>query len=351
MQTITLSQMAGRQLPLFSLIVPAWLVAVMSGWRGCAECWPAIVVCGGSFAGLQFLTSNFHGPTLVDVIGGLGSLVALAVFLQFWQPAEVWRFADAPRARSSKLGLAQHEIIHAWMPWVILSLMVFLWGWPSFKTFLDGGKPENRNALFGISKLSFEVPQLHNVVHAVAPVAKILPGSDAADEPVKAIYNLNWLSATGTGIFLAAILTACWLRIAPRVFMRQFVDTLWRMRLALLTIACMLGLAYVTKYSGADATLGLAFTHTGWLYPFFAPLLGWLGVAIDRLGHFFKRAVWQFAKDHGRAIKSAGGVDRRLEQHRRRDGKNDRRTEHRRSRRGHGTDRRRRGDLAIRLPA
>ncbi len=166
------------------------------------------------------------------------------------------------------------------MPWVILSLMVFLWGWPSFKTFLDGGKPENRNALFGISKLSFEVPQLHNVVHAVAPVAKILPGSDAADEPVKAIYNLNWLSATGTGIFLAAILTACWLRIAPRVFMRQFVDTLWRMRLALLTIACMLGLAYVTKYSGADATLGLAFTHTGWLYPFFAPLLGWLGVAL-----------------------------------------------------------------------
>ncbi len=101
---ITLSQMAGRQLPLFSLIVPAWLVAVMSGWRGVRECWPAIVVCGGSFAGLQFLTSNFHGPTLVDVIGGLGSLVALAVFLQFWQPAEVWRFADAPARRSSKLG-------------------------------------------------------------------------------------------------------------------------------------------------------------------------------------------------------------------------------------------------------
>ncbi|HEY4308605.1 MAG TPA: lactate permease LctP family transporter [Pirellulales bacterium] len=275
-----LSQMAGRQLPLFSLIVPAWLVAVMSGWRGVRECWPAIAMCGGSFAGLQFLTSNFHGPTLVDVIGGLGSLVALAVFLQFWQPAVVWRFPDAAPAPVEKTRLTRGAIMYAWMPWVILSVMVFLWGWPSFKTALNGGTTENPNALAGISKLTFEVPGLHNVVYPTAPVANVAPGRDRADKPLPATYDLNWLSATGTGIFLAAIITAFWLRIAPGVFVRQFFETLWRMRLALVTIACMLGLAFVTKFSGADATLGLAFTHTGWLYPFFAPLLGWLGVAL-----------------------------------------------------------------------
>jgi lactate permease len=275
-----LSQMAGRQLPLFSLIVPAWLVAVMSGWRGVRQCWPAIVVCGGSFATLQFLTSNFHGPALVDVVGGLGSLVALAVFLRFWQPAEVWRFQDAPPIVAEAKPLTRRQIAHAWMPWALLSVMVFLWGWPSFKSELNGETPGGPNVLAGISKFTWEVPGLHNVVYRTAPVVELQPGDEHAAVAEKAIYEFNWLSATGTGIFLAAVLSACWLRIGPRAFVRQFFDTLWRMRLALLTIACMLALAFVTKYSGADATLGLAFTHTGWLYPFFAPLLGWLGVAL-----------------------------------------------------------------------
>jgi lactate permease len=316
---MTLSQMAGRQLPLFSLMIPAWLVAVMSGWKGVKGCWPAILVCGGSFAAIQFLTSNFHGPTLVDVFGGVGSLVTLAVFLQFWQPKETWRFAEErdeggkeenndesgmmsdelsaqnPNSKSihhssfithhSSLAprpspLTPSQIAYAWMPWVLLSAMVFFWGWPAWKTYLNGGDEKHPNSLAGYSRLTFAVPWLHEVVYRTQPVVKVPPGSDRAEKPEKAVYELNWLSTTGTGVFLAAILSAFWLRISLRVFFSEFARTLFRVRWALFTIACMLALAYTTKYSGADATLGLAFTHTGWFYPFFAPLLGWLGVAL-----------------------------------------------------------------------
>src|SRR5262245_5356684 len=133
---MALSQMAGRQLPLFSLIVPAWLVAVMSGWRGVVGCWPAIAVCGGTFALFQFLMANFHGPALVDVVGGLGSLIALAVLLHFWQPTTIWRFPDEAPAVGRVPGppLTIRQVVHAWMPWVFLSALVFLWGWPSVRT-------------------------------------------------------------------------------------------------------------------------------------------------------------------------------------------------------------------------
>jgi lactate permease len=282
---MALSQMAGRQLPLFSLIVPAWLVAVMSGWSGVRGCWPAILVCGGSFAGLQFAVANYLGPTLVDVIGGLGSLIVLTVFLRFWQPREVWRFEDADRGESAQpppdaRPLTSSQIAYAWMPWVLLSVMVFLWGWPNFKTLLNGGPADSPNALAGISKLSFEAPGLHNRVYRTAPVAPVPAGADRAETAEAAVYDFNWLSATGTGIFLAAVLSGLWLGTPPVAFARQFIETLWKMRWALATIACMLALAFVTKYSGGDATLGLAFTRTGWLYPFFAPMLGWLGVAL-----------------------------------------------------------------------
>ena len=156
-----LSQMAGRQLPLFSLIVPAWLVATMSGWRGVCGCWPAILVCGGSFAGIQFWISNFHGPELVDVVGGLGSLVLLTIFLRFWQPKQIWRFADeAPPATAASAlpPLTAGQVCYAWMPWVLLSVLVFLWGWPGIKTFLNGGDLNNRNALAGRSVVLWEVP-------------------------------------------------------------------------------------------------------------------------------------------------------------------------------------------------
>lgn len=279
---MALCQMAGRQLPFFSLIVPAWLVAVMSGWRGVIGCWPAIVVCGGVFALLQFLTANYHGPTLVDVVGGLGSLVALAVMLRFWQPKEIWRFPDEPPHSETHATepLTTKQVFVAWMPWVFLSIFVFVWGWPAVKVTLNGGAADHPNVLAGYTRFSFAVPGLHNRIYRTAPVAPVAEGSDRTSEAEKAVMEIPWLATTGTGIFLAAILTALWLRIPVNEFAAQFRRTLWEMRWALFTIASMLALAFTTKYGGSDATMGLAFTRTGWLYPFFAPLLGWLGVAL-----------------------------------------------------------------------
>jgi lactate permease len=278
-----LSQMAGRQLPFFSLIVPAWLVAVMSGWRGVVACLPAIAVCGGAFAVVQFLTSNLHGPTLVDVAGGLAAMLALAILLRVWQPKDHFECTEVAAANlksdSTMTGntpiapLTAGRVAYAWMPWVLLSMMVFTWGWPAVKVALNGGTAEAPNALSGVSKLSWEVPRLHQQVARVSPVVPEV-------SPENAVYDFNWLSTTGTSIFLAAVLTGVWLRVPPGAFVRLFCQTVWSMRAALVTIACMLALAFVTKYSGTDATLGLAFTRTGWLYPFFAPLLGWLGVAL-----------------------------------------------------------------------
>lgn len=278
---LTLCKMAGRQLPIFSLIVPAWLVAVMSGWRGVIGCWPAIVVCGGTFASLQFVTSNFHGAALVDVVGGLGSLIVLAIMLRFWQPRQIWCFPDevASAERTEEAPLTRGQILYAWMPWVFLSVFVFAWGWPSVKDTLNGGPRDQPNALAGYTKFSLSVPRLQQI-YRTAPVAPVAEGSNRAEKPEKAVLDIPWLAATGTGIFLASILTALWLRISAKEFVAQFLRTLFEMRWALLTIAAMLALAFTTKYGGSDATMGLAFTHTGSFYPFFAPLLGWLGVAL-----------------------------------------------------------------------
>jgi lactate permease len=278
---MALSQMAGRQLPCFSLIVPAWLVATMAGWRGVLGCWPAILVSGGSFAGLQFLMANLHGPTLVDVVGGLGSLVSLTLFLRFWQPKQTWRFADEPPELTGNAPvLTGRQIAYAWFPWVVLSLLVFVWGSPEFRTLANGGEPSQPNVLSGVTKFSWPVAGLEGRIFRAAPVANVPAGATHAIDAEKAIYDFNWLSTTGSGIFVAAILSAIWLRIPAGQFVAQFVDTLVKMRWALVTIACMLAIAFVTKYSGSDATLGLAFTKTGALYPLFAPLLGWLGVAL-----------------------------------------------------------------------
>ncbi|MBI3863370.1 MAG: lactate permease LctP family transporter [Planctomycetia bacterium] len=279
---MALCRMAGRQLPLFSLIVPAWLVVVMSGWRGLVGCWPAVLVCGGTFAGLQFIMSNYHGPALVDVVGGMGSLIVLAMMLRFWQPREIWRFPDEPPAAemAAETPLATRQVVRAWMPWMFLSVLVFAWGWPAVKTTLNGGLADQPNVLAGYTRFTLPVAGLHNRVYRTAPVAPVAEGADRAAEAEKAVFEVPWLSATGTGIFLAAILTALWLRIPAREFAEQFGHTLWAMRWALFTIAAMLALAFTTKYGGSDATMGLAFTHTGPLYPFFAPLLGWLGVAL-----------------------------------------------------------------------
>jgi lactate permease len=296
-----LSAMAGRQLPLFSLIVPAWMVCTMSGWKGLWGVWPAVVVCGGVFAIVQFLVSNFMGPSLTDVLGGVAAMVSLAALLRVWRPREVWHF---PEERGSKASdstdnskikrYSRGEVASAWVPWAILSVCIFLWGFPQTRMLLDGGKPpapanasgtgaiekgaelrwwERPNSLADVSVLKWEVPKLHR---AVQPDSKVVGEA----EPLAAEFRFNWLSATGTSIFVAAVLSAFWLGITPYQFGRSFVHTFVRLRESLITIAAMLALAYVTRFSGSDVTLGLAFTRTGVLYPFFAAMLGWLGVAL-----------------------------------------------------------------------
>jgi lactate permease len=258
----SLSAMAGRQLPFFSLLVPAWLVWAMAGWRATLAVWPALLVCGGSFALVQFATANYHGPWLVDVAGGLVSLVSLALFLRVWQPRAAWHFADEQPSPRHELAHTRGEVLSAWMPWLLLSVFVFVWGLPAFKKALDA------------TVLRLPVPALHEQIRRQPPVVE--PG----EAPERAVYELNLLTATGTSIFCAAVVSAFWLRIAPARFLRVLARTIWAMRWPMVTIACMLAIAFTTRYSGMDATLGLAFTRTGWIYPLFAALLGWLGVAL-----------------------------------------------------------------------
>jgi lactate permease len=277
-----LSQMAGRQLPLFSVIVPVWLVMTMAGWRGALGVWPALAVCGISFASVQFAVANYLGPTLVDIAGGLAAIICLTVFLRFWRPRQVWHFPDEAHVEASphvdaslrdadaSLGetrpradspYTSRQIASAWVPWVLLTVFVFLWGLPAVKGVL--GKPA----------VTVNVPALHNQIARDYPVVQ-------QRKVEEAVFNFNWLSATGTGILLAAVLSAAWLRISPGRFFFILGLTCRRMLWALVTIACMLAIAFTTRYSGMDATLGLAFTKTGAIYPIFAALLGWLGVAL-----------------------------------------------------------------------
>jgi lactate permease len=319
-----ISVMAGRQLPIFSLLIPAWMVVTMSGWRGLREVWPATLVAGGSFAVVQFSVSHLSGPMLVDVAGGLISLAAMALFLRVWKPRNVWRFAHEPahapdfvaetsadRLRFSPAPESSHaphdvrrETARAWVPWLLLSLCVFLWGVPQVRMLLEGGltskaiaerekkaaaesRPvaplawwEQPSALAGRTVVRFEIPLLHNHVYRSPPVVQAPKDSTEKVKPEEAVYELKWLTATGTSVLLAAMLSAIWLRIPPVRFVKTFGRTVRMMLGPLFTIAAMVALAYVTRYSGTDAALGLAFTHTGLLYPFFAPLLGWLGVAL-----------------------------------------------------------------------
>jgi len=286
---LTLSAMAGRQLPFFSLIVPVWLVWVMAGWKGVVGVWPALLVCGGTFAAVQFAVANYHGPWLVDVAGGLVSLISLAVFLRFWQPKETWKFAEERDAHATETNedaepaatYTKLQILHAWVPWILLTVLVFLWGLPQVKTVLGAPTQSLRKEFrAGDDAVRIEpglvmakVPLLHNRVARDKPVVR-------ERETEAAVYEFNWISTTGTSIFLAALLTALWLRTPPSVVFSVFALTLRKMLWPLFTIACMLAIAFTTRYSGMDSTLGLAFTHTGYFYPLFAALLGWLGVAL-----------------------------------------------------------------------
>lgn len=279
-----LSAMIGRQLPFFSLIVPFWVVWAYAGFRGTLQVWPAALTAGIAFAIPQFLVSNFHGPWLVDVVGAISSMLALVVLLRFWRPrpaADYTVSSDAERppgdpaenrgnaaAGDSAAPASRGRVFQAWLPWIVLSVMIFLWGLPMVK-----------QRLSGLSEPKFNVPALHQVVLRDYPVVP-QPMPQTPTKPEDAVYKLSWLSATGSGILVAAVLAGLLMGFSPVQMLQTYGQTLVRVRFSLLTIAAMLALGYVTKYSGTDATLGLALAKTGVLYPFFGTLLGWLGVAL-----------------------------------------------------------------------
>ena len=276
----TLGAMAGRQLPFISIILPAWIVVAMSGWRGLRDVAPAVLVAGCTFAVAQFLWSNLVGPELVDIVGGVVSLAALIAFCRVWQPkrAEV---GAPPRTTHVPSGLAVKAVV----PWVFLSLIVFLWGLAPVKNVLNGvsAPPAVRSVVAPV----WDVPGLHTLVYRDFPVAQDAPDRSRLTEPAyrsahaeAARFTFNWLSATGTAILFAALASALFLRVRLGEVGAVARDTLRQMRPSIITIALMLSLGYVTRYGGTDATLGLTFTKSGILYPFFAAVLGWLGVAM-----------------------------------------------------------------------
>jgi len=275
---MALSQMVGRQLPIFSLIVPFWLIWAMAGRKKMVEVWPACLTAGLSFAITQFVVSNFFGPSLVDIIGSLVSMGAIVVLLKFWKPRTTWHFehenaTDRAAEAAARPDLTAGRVFKAWMPWALLCVFVFAWGYPAFKAFLNGGPKGAENFLSGISLINFPVTGLDKAILKAPPVvAKI------SAEP--AVYTLNWLSATGTSLILTGIVSGLMLGLSFGQLVQIFMNTLKRIRISLLTITAMLALGYTTKFAGLDASMGLAFASTGVLFPFFSPLLGWLGVAL-----------------------------------------------------------------------
>lgn len=259
---LELSAMTGRQLPFFSLLIPFWLVAAMTGWRSMLEVWPACLVGGLSFAIVQFIVSNYHGPWLVDTAAALASIGALLLLLRFWRPRTTWRFADEVGVGGPAARQPGAVVFRAWMPWIILTVVVFVWAMPATKTFLND-----------LQLGRFPVPYLDGAVFKAPPLAP-------EPRPESAVYVLNLLSATGTAPLLTALIAGLLLGMQPMELVRTYGRTLWRVRLSLLTISGMLALAFTSRYAGLDSTLGLAFASTGWFFPFFSPLLGWLGVAL-----------------------------------------------------------------------
>jgi lactate permease len=260
---LQLSAQAGRILPFFSVLVPFWLVWAFAGFGGMLEVWPAVLVAGVFFAVPQFLMSNFHGPWLVDVVAAVISMLALILFLLKWRPKRIWGFEhEGEREARGTHGHSRSLVARAWVPWLVLSILVFAWGTKTVKPELDK-----------LSAPKFPVAGLHLMVQRIPPVVR-KPTAEAA------VYSLNWVSATGSGIFVAAVISGFIMGFTPWKMAHIYWKTLVRVRFSLLTIAAMLSLGFLTRYSGLDATMGLAFARTGVLYPFFGTLLGWLGVAL-----------------------------------------------------------------------
>jgi lactate permease len=278
-----LSAMIGRILPITAIIVPFWLVRAMVSWRETFEVFPAILVVGGSFAATQWFWSNYVDSNLVDIAAGVVSMIATLLFLRFWQPKRIWRFADeaavnAAEARASIKHYSAGQIAKAWMPFAILSVFVLVWGLPAVKLAMNQATTPSFKVVMADGKVrpgpaGWDWPYLHAKVFRTAPVVQN-PAGEAAR------FDFNWLTATGTGCFFAALFAGAILGLKPGRMFQIFGRTLFRLRFAIVAMTCMLGLGYVTRYSGMDAILGLAFTRTGWLFPFFGTFIGWLGVAL-----------------------------------------------------------------------
>jgi len=275
-----MNAMIGRILPITAIIVPFWLVRAMVGWKETFEVLPAILVVGISFACMQFFWSNHMDSNLVDITAGLFSLVCTVLFLLFWKPKRIWRFAEdpAPASPDSETShiTAHHytrsQVFKAWVPFLILSLFVFLWGYKPVKDWMNVHTTPAWVTADGKPNGGWNTP-LHRKISRDKPVVP-------KPTPEGAKFPFIWLSATGTGCFLAAIVGGLIRGVSPAKLLKIFGQTLVRMRFAVLAISGMLGLGFVTRYSGTDAVLGLAFTHTGWFFPFFGTFLGWLGVAL-----------------------------------------------------------------------
>ena len=269
-----LSAMVGRILPWTALIVPFWLVRTFVSWSETFEVFPAILVVGISFAGVQYFWSNHVDSNLVDIAAGIASIIATLLFLRVWQPKRIWRFEDERGEDAAKVKRGEFAVVHtpgqlakAWMPFALLSMFVLLWGLPTIKTAM--GKYTTPAFKTG----GWAVPYLHQRVFRAQPVV-MKPAAENAK------FDLNWLTATGTGCFFAAVIAGLLLGLKPGRIFKIFGGTMYRLRFAIIAMACMLGLGYVTRYSGMDAVLGLAFTRTGWFFPFFGAYIGWLGVAL-----------------------------------------------------------------------
>ncbi len=268
-----LGAMVGRQLPIFSLIVPFWVVWAFAGWKGMKEVWPAILVTGVSFAIPQFVISNYINPWIVDIGASLISMGCLIGFLKIWQPKTLWlspalrtrddSAASAPAAKAmDPTPLTQAELWSALLPWIILCAILLIWGTGWFK-----------NAVNPIFTWNYPVPELHNMINKVAPVVP-------KPTPEGAVFAFQYLSFTGSGMLIAAIISGFVMGMSPARMIGIYGRTIKLCAYSLITISAMLAIGTLTRLSGLDATLGLAFAATGVLYPFFGTLLGWLGVAL-----------------------------------------------------------------------
>jgi len=283
---IVLAAMTGRILAPFCILVPFWLIWAFAGFSGMIEVWPAILVAGVSFAVPQILVSNMHGPWVVNIVASVVSMICLIGFLLIWHPKKIWKLEGQEEEEKAELARGEikqtytrKEITQAWIPWAVLSIIVFVWGTQTGKLWMNTPEKVFKSTASWQTKPSqitnpqFPVKALHNLVERVQPVVP---------KPTKegAVFGLNWLSATGTGILIAAIISGLIMGQGLGKILSIFLKTLVRVRFSLLTIAAMLGVGMLTRYSGLDAAMGLAFARTGHFYPFFGTLLGWLGVAL-----------------------------------------------------------------------